>query len=258
MNHRARKNRVYSCLFHGITAVLILFFMIQETRAGDDSGHRQRMVLLTIGDSNGEGAGKWPDQLQRLLGEEALVINNSVSGRTIGFDNLGQSSLNTLKQIQSILESACRKAEPIGGLDKILICLGTNDCKAVFDSCQLEVTENYRKLIQALLTYRYPLHMQPKVIIISPPPYGKAASLTEKYKGADQRVQNLIPKFRQLAETLDCPFVDIYTPMLPVVDRLSVDGDHFSQEGYRVMAEQIRTAMQNTQPVASTPLQKKP
>ena len=258
MKRKKRKNLIYPCLFLWIMGAVILLFLNQELMGGDSPDcTNKRMTLLTIGNSNGEGPGKWPGQLQKLLGPETLIINNSVSGRTIGFDNLGQSSLNTLKQIRFILESACREAEPRGGFDKILICLGTNDCKAVFDSRQHEVTSNYEKLIRIMLTYPYPSNVQPVVVIVSPPPYGKVASLTEKYKGAEQRVQNLVPKFRELADKLGCPYIDIYTPMVPVVDRLTVDGVHFTEQGYQVMAEHIKTALVNEHTDASS-LQKEP
>ena len=108
-----------------------------------------------------------------------------------------------------------------------------------------------------MLTYPYPSNVQPVVVIVSPPPYGKVASLTEKYKGAEQRVQNLVPKFRELADKLGCPYIDIYTPMVPVVDRLTVDGVHFTEQGYQVMAEHIKTALVNEHPDASS-LQKEP
>jgi hypothetical protein len=71
MNYKISKNGLYSYRFVGIAATVILFSSVQEIWGGGDQDcAHQRMVLPTIGDSNGEGAGKWPDQLQQQLQKE--------------------------------------------------------------------------------------------------------------------------------------------------------------------------------------------
>ena len=197
-------------------------------------------VILTIGDSNGDGPGKWPDQLQKKLDGEYRIVNNSVSGRTIGFDNLGQISLNTLKQISGILEEACTRSNKF---DKILICLGTNDCKAVFDDRQDEIVENYTHLVQTILNFDFPDGNTPDVYIISPPPYGQTASKTEKYRDGDKKVSVLVEQFKKMARKLNCQYINIYQTMLPQVETLTMDGVHFKEAGYILMADLIREAV---------------
>ncbi|MBN2105616.1 hypothetical protein JW835_16375 [bacterium] len=220
---------------------LLLFLMI-SFRCSQNQFSNHATTILTIGDSNGEGAGKWPDWLQQNMGKHVRIINNSVSGRTVGFDNLGKKSLNTLKQIDTILAEGCRNSA--GGIDRVLICLGTNDCKAVFDERQEEVPLNYQKLIQSVLNYPYPSGRSPKLILISPPPYGSEASGSIKYKDGDKKVKRLVSQFRNIAEGFHCQYIDIYTPMLPDVEHLTLDGVHFSEQGYRIMAGLIQSALQ--------------
>lgn len=222
--------------------ILISFFISCQSNKLND-----KITILTIGDSNGFGPGKWPDQLAKMLGDKYNVVNNSQGGRTVGFDNLGRVELNTLKQIDTILTKASREVGAIGGFDKVLICLGTNDCKAVFDSVQVEVAPNLEKLIQSVRAFKFPNGQTPAITIISPPPYGKDGYASEKYRDGDKKVAALVPQFRELAEKLGCDFIDIHAPMLPVVEMLTKDGVHFKEDGYKMMAELITTQLQAEQ-----------
>jgi pimeloyl-ACP methyl ester carboxylesterase len=85
-------------------------------------------TILTIGDSNGAAPDGWVAQLRSLRFGD-VVINASVPGNTIGFDNLDNPALNTLRNIDSILAQRLKTAGPI---DQIAILPGTNDRKAVF------------------------------------------------------------------------------------------------------------------------------
>lgn len=202
--------------------------------------------ILTVGDSNGASTqqqAKWPDTLSQCLGGTYRIINHSESGRTIGFDNLGRESLNTLKQVSSILNDACVQTDGKGGFDRVLILLGTNDCKAVFDDRQSQVTPNLEKLIRAIRDFDYPNHQVPRITVISPPPYGRKAAVTAKYKDADKRAKALLPQFRRLARQLDCDFIDIHTPLQPDIEQLTVDGVHFTDKGYTLMGKLIADAL---------------
>ena len=61
------------------------------------------LKILAIGDSNGEFDFGWVAQLQKIRSVDKIV-NTSISGNTIGFDNLGRKQLNTLKNIDSYSE----------------------------------------------------------------------------------------------------------------------------------------------------------
>jgi acyl-CoA thioesterase-1 len=61
--------------------------------------------ILTLGDSNGTFPYSWPQQLKLAL-PSAQVFNISKSGRTIGFVNLGDSTLNSLMVIDENLKKA--------------------------------------------------------------------------------------------------------------------------------------------------------
>lgn len=201
-------------------------------------------VILAIGDSNGASEEGWVHQLQQLRPRDT-IINKSVSGNTIGFDNLDQEGLNTLKNIDRYLEEAMQAA---GGraIDDILIALGTNDSKAVFDERSGEVPANLQQLIRHIRAHPLGGQRPPHITIVTPPPYGPDSLLQAKYVGGDARVQALVPLFKDVADAEGCRFVDIYHPLKPRFRELSPDGVHLVAEGQRLIAERINRSLNSS------------
>jgi len=201
----------------------------------------KRLNILTLGDSNGTFPHSWPKQLEAAL-PNATVFNISKSGRTIGFLNLGDSTLNSLMVVDANLKKA---AEATGNrpYDYIILELGTNDAKAVFADRQLEVPANLAKLINAIQLSVYPVVSKAKILIISPPPYGGKAAATEKYKGGAQRVQAMNKAFAKVARQNHCLFVSGYnTPDLDV-EAMTADGLHLDAVGSRKLIEPVVAAI---------------
>src|SRR6476646_9006864 len=85
---------------------------------------RKQLNIFTLGDSNGTFPYSWPKQLELAL-PGATIFNISKSGRTIGFVNNGDSSLNSLLVIDENLKKAAEftKDRPF---DFVVLALGTN------------------------------------------------------------------------------------------------------------------------------------
>jgi lysophospholipase L1-like esterase len=193
--------------------------------------------ILTLGDSNGTFPYSWPEQLKLAL-PNAQVFNISKSGRTIGFLNLGDSTLNSLFVIDENLKKASdfTKDRPY---DFIILELGTNDGKAVFADRQKEVPANLEKLIQKIKTCNYTTINKAKIVIISPPPYGSKAEATEKYKGGNKRVEDMSKSFKKIAKHNHCLFVNGYkTPGLNI-ETMTADGLHLDATGSRKLIEPV-------------------
>ena len=126
-------------------------------------------------------------------------------------------------------------------LDKIIILLGTNDCKAVFKDRQKEVIENYRQLLGKIQSY-YQGKVMPQIVMVSPPPYGPDEQLAEKYEGAGKRVKQLKTAFQQLAEEEGHAFLDIQSPLDAVFEYISPDGVHLTEEGQMIIARIINSS----------------
>lgn len=201
----------------------------------------KKINIFTLGDSNGTFPYSWPNQLQ-LAFPNAQVFNISKSGRTIGFVNNGDSSLNSLMVIEENLRNACgyTKDRPY---DFIVLELGTNDGKAVFADRQEQVPGNLDKLIKTIKGSSYPAINKAKIIIVSPPPYGTKAEATEKYKGGGKRVEAMSKAFKKVASQNKCLFVNGFaTPGLDI-NTMTQDGLHLDATASKKLMEPVIAIM---------------
>jgi lysophospholipase L1-like esterase/dienelactone hydrolase len=209
---------------------IVIFEGAHEMLVDVALNHIPSETILAIGDSNGAKKGGWVDQLQEIRFGDTF-INTCISGNTIGFDNNGWESKNTLKNIRQHLI----KHDPDRNrLDKILILLGTNDCKRVFDSIITVVPENYRLLLNAIESYYEDAEM-PTIVMVSPPPIGKDEIMQEKYHGGARRVVYLNTEFRAIAHEKEYQYIDLQPALWPLFDEISPDGIHFNEQGYQLL-----------------------
>ena len=191
--------------------------------------------ILIIGDSNGAIKEGWVNQLKKERFPD-FIYNTSVSGNTIGFDNLGRKELNTLRQADRYMNEADKA---LNGMDKIFIMLGTNDCKAVFEDSLKQVPQNMKTLLKKIKSHPVYQKYNPEIFIISPPPYAADDKLIEKYKGGSERIAWLFSKLKKIAEEEGCRFIDIYSKLLPVWNHVTTDGIHLSTPGQKIIANMV-------------------
>ncbi|HJX71540.1 MAG TPA: GDSL-type esterase/lipase family protein [Bacteroidales bacterium] len=204
--------------------------------------------ILIIGDSNGASETGWVFQLNKLRNDADHLINYSIGGNTIGFDNLGRDTLNTLKNISRYIANA---EDSIQTLDKILICLGTNDCKAVFDTLQSQVPINLEKLILIIRNHPYASETIPDIVLITPPPIANDSLLLPKYSGGKERLEKLLPYYRIIADKYGCQYADIYHPLSDDFASFTPDGIHLNEAGSIRAAEIINAAIKQASRCAS-------
>jgi lysophospholipase L1-like esterase len=208
----------------------IFFLGIFLTNSFSFSQNSENIVVL--GDSNGALDYGWVNQLKKMLPNDK-IFNTSRSGNTIGFDNLGRTQLNTLKNIDHYLKAA---QDSLGSINYVLIMLGTNDAKYIFKDKQDEVVSNMKLLITRINNYDFNFKTKPHIIIMSPPPYGSDKILEEKYQGGSKRVKRITKDFNKLAKTYNCSFVNVYKALKPVFNDYSKDGVHLEEEGQKDIA----------------------
>lgn len=195
--------------------------------------------ILTIGDSNGASENGWPVQIKKLL-PYSTVINKSISGNTIGFDNLGQEKLNTLKNIEHYLNEANNALLSNNTFDFILIGLGTNDAKKIFERNQKEVTQNLDFLIKKIKDYYIKKEEKiPTIVIISPPPMEDDKADKIKYEGGNQRIEVNNTKFKKVAGKNEVIFIDIYQDLKKAGAGITTDGVHLTEKVQFQIAEKI-------------------
>lgn len=192
--------------------------------------------ILIVGDSNAADKDGWADQLKSIMPQSSFV-NISKSGRTIGFDNNGKSELNALKNIDNCLD----EAENQMGKEKfnyVIICLGTNDTKKEFAERQNEIPVNFELLLDKIRTHKLYKNSKPKLIFVTPPPI-RTTDISKKYNGSNERLKELIPQLKVIAEKKKINVIDIYQPLLGILDYYSSDGVHMSAKGQEIIALKI-------------------
>jgi lysophospholipase L1-like esterase/pimeloyl-ACP methyl ester carboxylesterase len=199
----------------------------------------KKLNILTIGDSNAAAENGWPAQLRKLL-PFSTVVNKSVSGNTIGFDNLGQEKLNTLKNIDHYLDEAQTELGADQNFDVILIGLGTNDAKRIFEHQQKEVTQNLQLLIDKIKgRAENTTGKIPAVFIISPPPMEEEKADQVKYGGGNQRIDGNNIRFQKMAEVNRATFIDINTELKKTGPGITTDGVHLTSQAQFQLADKI-------------------
>lgn len=191
--------------------------------------------IVVIGDSNGASPIGWVVKLDSILQSDSIT-NFSIGGNTIGFDNNGQERLNALKNIQKNLSKADEIYESI---DLVVVALGTNDCKAVFDSLLFQVPNNMRSLISEIQNFPYKSGKIPDVLIVSPPEVANDSILLAKYHGISSRLDYLIPELERVSSEKNCTFLNLRDGMKKDFELFTEDGIHFNELGYFFIAKEI-------------------
>lgn len=224
--------------------LFILYLLIPCSLLAQISNSKSSLNIFTLGDSNGSLPYSWPVQLQSAL-PNAHIFNISKGGRTIGFVNNGDSTLNSLL----VLDENLKKASDFIGdkkFDYIIMELGTNDAKAVFANRQNEVAPNLDRLIKRIKSCNYASIKNAAIIIISPPPYGSKAEATEKYKGGNERVKQMSKAFKDVVQQNKCLFVNGYaTPGLDI-ETMTEDGLHLNATASKKLTEPVLKLINRT------------
>ncbi|WP_294546732.1 SGNH/GDSL hydrolase family protein [uncultured Bacteroides sp.] len=194
--------------------------------------------ILTIGDSNGQKKDGWVVQLKKML-PESTVVNISEAGRAIGFDNNNKERLNALRNIDSYLEQAQMEKKKY---DYIIVCLGTNDTKKMFKDKQGEVPKNFERLLDRIKGHRLCKGPKTKLIFVTPPPL-REENISSKYQGSNERLNLLMPELISVAVNRGFKVVDVYHPLLGILDYYAADGVHMAGAGQEIIASQIINAM---------------
>jgi acyl-CoA thioesterase-1 len=186
---------------------------------------QQKIKVACIGNSITEGQAiqdesmRYPQQLQKLMGDGYDVRNFGVSGRTLL--RRGDFPYWQEQKYQDVLAWAP---------DVVIIKLGTNDSKPQNWIYSDEFEGDYRDFIRSFKD----LPGKRKIYICTPiPVFQDAWGITESIVKDE-----IIPIVRAVAKSEKVMVIDLYTPMIGK-DALVPDGVHPGAEGATVMANEI-------------------
>ena len=190
---------------------------------------------------------RWPGIVRAALGTGYEVIEEGLSARTTDIPD------PTLPHISGAgLDGSAYLSPAIAShlpLDLVVIMLGTNDVKKMFDRSPLRIALGVGKLIDIVAQTKsgvgtsYPA---PKVLVLCPPPLGKLApeSRAERFAGGVEKTKAMPPYYEAIAKAAGAEFLDV--GKLTTTD--GVDGVHFTAAAHKAIgagvAEKVKAILQ--------------
>ncbi|AWW30435.1 sialate O-acetylesterase [Echinicola strongylocentroti] len=198
---------------------LLLFSMLISASA------QSPVKVACVGNSITQGPGRdhpdsWPLLMQNVLGDEYLVKNFGVSGRTL-LKN-GDHPYWDEPQFQEVLDF---------GADILVIKLGTNDSKPQNWKHKEEFVQDY---IDMITIFRETMPDDGEVYVCIPVPVFKDNfGITESVM-----VDEMRPMLKEIAKATNSKMINLYKPLKKHGD-LFADGVHPNKEGNQLMAEAV-------------------
>ena len=175
---------------------------------------------------------RWTCLLQRKLGDDWLVIEEGLSGRTTVFPDALHESMSGLDSIYSCLMSH----EPV---DLLVIMLGTNDTKERLCANAAVIGIGLERLIMKAKTVPAWRNGTPRTLVITPPHIGEGLYLRPEGvpmgKGCPEKSRALAPYFKQAADNQGCAFLDAEG----IAEYNKVDCMHLSRRGHAQLADHL-------------------
>lgn len=216
-----------------VLASLLIFILFHANISAQKT---QAVKIACIGNSITFGAriedrikDAYPEQLGRMLGENYLVKNFGVSGRTL----LTQGNAPFIKT------NAFERALDFNP-DIVIIKLGTNDSKPFNWKFKNGFKEDYLKFIQTFQN----LESKPSIYLcLAAPIFKKGLTIN-----ADVVSNEVNPMIKEIARELNLNLIDLYTPLLEKGE-LFPDNIHPNGEGAGEISKIIYKALTGNEAV---------
>jgi lysophospholipase L1-like esterase len=183
---------------------------------------------------------RWPGFMQNLLGNDYFVIEEGLNGRTTDVeypDILARSGI-------SYLEPCLYSHSP---LDLVIILLGVNDLKVIFNRSIKDISVGLEKLIKIIKKSPYgkDLKSAPEILVVGPPHL-----LHEGYLDADnepvftggmEKSNQFNDDFSNLAKNNNCHYINLGNK----VKVSEIDGLHLDKVGHAKVGKLMASAVKN-------------
>ena len=176
---------------------------------------------------------RWTCRLQKNLGEEYLVLEEGLSGRTTCFDDPIHEGLSALNYIYPCLKSH-------EDVDLLVIMLGTNDTKDRFGVNATCIGLGMARLVKKAQAAEVWGGKKPNILVICPPPIGEKMleSPIAPVMGTTcvEKSQQLAAEYKKQCELMGVHFLD--------AGKLgcefnTVDYMHLTAKGHATLAEAL-------------------
>lgn len=180
---------------------------------------------------------RWTCRLGAALGDDYLVLEEGLSGRTTVFEDPLHEGMPALPIISPLLMSH----EPV---DLLIIMLGTNDTKDRLNMNAPCISLGLERLIQKAKTVDCWGSHGPNILVIAPPHIGR--ELHDIYMGTHcaEKSEALAEHYALIAERNGCHFLDAH----PIAEFNTVDFMHLSRKGHAALAEKLAEIVPSLMP----------
>ena len=173
---------------------------------------------------------RWTCRLQKALGEDYLVLEEGLSGRTTVFPDPLHECMSGLDVICSTLMSH----EPV---DLLLIMLGTNDTKERLGANAACIGIGLERLVMKAKSVPAWRGGRPNILVIAPPHIGEGLYLRPEGdamgRGCPEKSRGLAAQFEAVAKRQGCAFLDAEG----VAEFNTLDCMHLTRRGHVQLAE---------------------
>lgn len=173
---------------------------------------------------------RWTGRLQRLLGEEYVVIEEAQNGRTTVWDDPVENRLAGLTYLWPCMESQ-------SPFDLLIIMLGTNDTKTYFNMPAKSIADGAGRLVELAQHSKFgPGESAPEVLLVSPIRIEESDDAGHIFGGqAAEKTREFPQAYREIAEKFGCYFLDAADCAGPG----RVDGVHMDETGHEKLANAV-------------------
>src|ERR1700757_2840829 len=182
---------------------------------------------------------RWPGALQKALGVNYQVIEEGLDGRTTDAPDPGSPISGAQLDGSAYLQACLASHLPV---DLVIIMLGTNDLKPVFNRTPLRIAIGAAHLIDLVNTLNGGVgttYKNPKVLLICPPPLNpeieKGPVFGEMFKGGLEKSQRLPELYEAVAKMGGAEFLNAGS----VISTDGIDGLHLTAESERKLGTAI-------------------
>ena len=166
---------------------------------------------------------RWPRVLEKLLGEEYLVLEEGLSGRTTVFQDPLHECMDALSVAYPILMSH----EPV---DLLIVMLGTNDVKERFALEAEDIAQGMYRLLKKAESLPAWANGRPRILLMAPPVI--RADCNEDYH---RKSRELGPLYEKMAAENGWAYLNAGT----VGHFNEIDHMHLTEESHRALAARV-------------------
>ena len=177
---------------------------------------------------------RWTRRLQSALGEDYLVLEEGLSGRTTVFPDPLYEGLDALHYLYP-----CLKSHEYVSL--LIIMLGTNDTKERIGANAYAIGLGMRRLVQKAMTVDcWAPGQKPNILVIAPPVIGEGVKTSdvadEMGVGAVEKSRLVPQEYRRIAAETRVHFLDANEVGC---EFNQVDFMHLTRRGHATLAEKL-------------------